>query len=69
VAANGCTRELRDLFQETGIPPWERGRIPIVVSAEGQLLAVGDLWTSDAGRSRFAQHASHLVWEHALTPA
>lgn len=69
LATNGYTRELRDLFQEAGIPPWERGRIPMVVDSDGQLLAVADLWTSDAGRSRFAQHACHLVWEHALTPA
>jgi len=69
LASNGYTRDLRDLFQEVGIPPWERGRIPIVVDANGQLLAVGDLWISDAGRGHFAQHGCHLHWEHALTPA
>lgn len=69
LAANGYTRELRDLFQEAGIPPWQRGRLPIVVDADEQVLAVADLWTSDAGRSRFAQHACHLLWKHALTPA
>ncbi|MGB0133202.1 tRNA lysidine(34) synthetase TilS [Dokdonella sp.] len=69
LSSNGYTRELRDLFQEAGIPPWERGRIPIVVDADEQLLAIADLWTSDAGRKRFAQHACRLVWEHALTPA
>ena len=69
LAANGYTRDLRDLFQESGIPPWQRGRIPILVDAEKQLLAVGDLWVSDVGRCYFAQHACHLVWEHALTPA
>lgn len=67
--AHGCTRDLRDLFQEAGIPPWERGRIPILVDASEQLLAVGDLWTSDAGRIYFAQHACTLVWENALTTA
>lgn len=67
--SNGCTRDLRDLFQEAGVPPWERARIPIVVNADEQLLAVGDLWISDAGRVWFARNACHLIWDHALTPA
>jgi len=37
---------LKKLFQESGIPPWERGRIPLVyIGAE--LAAVGDLWVCD----------------------
>jgi tRNA(Ile)-lysidine synthase len=37
---------LKKLFQEVGIPPWERGRIPLVyIGAE--LAAVADLWVCD----------------------
>ena len=44
------TRELRDLLQEAGVPPWQRSRLPLVFDAGGALLAVGDLWVSEAGR-------------------
>ena len=33
-ALGARTRSLRNLFQENGIPPWERRRIPIVCIAE-----------------------------------
>lgn len=35
--------ELKKLFQESGIPPWLRDRIPLVYLGE-QLAAVGGLW-------------------------
>jgi tRNA(Ile)-lysidine synthase len=37
---------LKKLFQEYGIPPWERGRIPLVYIG-GELAAVADLWVCD----------------------
>jgi len=37
------TRELRDLLQQAGVPPWQRGRLPLIY-AGGELLAVADLW-------------------------
>jgi tRNA(Ile)-lysidine synthase len=36
---------LKKLFQEAGIPPWERESIPLVY-LDGKLAAVGDLWIS-----------------------
>jgi tRNA(Ile)-lysidine synthase len=36
---------LKDLFQEAGIPPWERGLTPLIYLNE-DLVAVGDLWIS-----------------------
>ncbi len=36
---------LKKLFQETGIPPWEREKIPLVY-LDDKLAAVGDLWIS-----------------------
>jgi tRNA(Ile)-lysidine synthase len=36
---------LKKLFQEAGIPPWERETIPLVY-LDDKLAAVGDLWIS-----------------------
>jgi tRNA(Ile)-lysidine synthase len=36
---------LKNLFQEAGIPPWERESIPLIY-LDGNLAAVGDLWIS-----------------------
>ncbi|MEP7096581.1 MAG: tRNA lysidine(34) synthetase TilS [Dokdonella sp.] len=59
------TRELRDLFQEAGIPPWQRGRLPLVFSPDGNLLAVADLWLSEAGTHLFDAHDAHIEWIRA----
>jgi tRNA(Ile)-lysidine synthase len=37
---------LKKLLQESGIPPWERGRIPLVY-IDAELAAVADLWVCD----------------------
>jgi tRNA(Ile)-lysidine synthase len=55
------TRELRDLFQRAGIPPWERPRIPLVVTGE-TVLAVGDRWVSEAGHPRFESAGAAPLW-------
>jgi tRNA(Ile)-lysidine synthase len=36
---------LKKLFQEAGIPPWERAAIPLIY-LDGTLAAVGDRWIS-----------------------
>ena len=56
------TRELRDLLQEAGIPPWQRSRLPLMFDAGGALLAVADLWFSDAGAQLLASARAHLAW-------
>nr|VFK33196.1 MAG: tRNA(Ile)-lysidine synthase [Candidatus Kentron sp. MB]VFK76044.1 MAG: tRNA(Ile)-lysidine synthase [Candidatus Kentron sp. MB] len=43
IGANGCTHRLKKLFQESGIRPWERDRIPLIF-IEGELAAVAGLW-------------------------
>lgn len=57
-------RELRDLFQQAGIPPWQRARLPMISTADGELLAVADLWLTDAGRRWFGAHGRRLEWRH-----
>lgn len=56
------SRELRDLLQEAGIPPWQRSRLPLILDADGSLLAVADLWISSSGAELFADSGARLVW-------
>ncbi|HVT32073.1 MAG TPA: tRNA lysidine(34) synthetase TilS [Rhodanobacteraceae bacterium] len=56
------TRELRDLLQEAGIPPWQRSRLPLVFGDDGALLAVADLWLSDTGAEQLANANARLEW-------
>ncbi|HET9033304.1 MAG TPA: tRNA lysidine(34) synthetase TilS [Dokdonella sp.] len=60
--AGGYHRELRHLLQEAGVPPWQRGCIPIVLNRKDELLAVGDLFLSDVGRQQFARLDRTLCW-------
>ena len=39
------TRALKDLFQQAGIPPWERSRTPLIY-IDNKLAAVAGHWTS-----------------------
>jgi tRNA(Ile)-lysidine synthase len=39
-------RSLKTLFQEAGVPPWERERIPLIY-ADGRLVAVMGHWACD----------------------
>lgn len=62
LASGGRTRELRDLFQEAGIPPWQRGRLPLLFDADGALLAVADLWLGEAGARVLEPLGARLEW-------
>lgn len=55
------TRELRDLFQQSGIPPWVRPRMPLVF-AHDRLVAVADKWLTDEGKSLFDACGNAPVW-------
>ncbi|SFN11158.1 tRNA lysidine(34) synthetase TilS [Marinobacter pelagius] len=46
---DGPGKRVKKWLQEQGIPPWERPRIPLVFSQDGEeetLIAIGDLWCS-----------------------
>jgi tRNA(Ile)-lysidine synthase len=62
LATGGHTRELRDLFQENAIPPWQRGRLPLLLDGEDSLLAVADLWLSEAGARLFGLLGTRVEW-------
>ncbi|MFK7976538.1 MAG: tRNA lysidine(34) synthetase TilS [Halioglobus sp.] len=45
------SRTLKSLYQDLGVPPWWRGRIPLVSYGE-ELLQIGELATCDSSRWR-----------------
>ncbi|MCU0896011.1 MAG: tRNA lysidine(34) synthetase TilS [Burkholderiales bacterium] len=60
----GPRRALKDLFQESGVPPWQRGRLPLVFC--GNELAwvpgIGPAWEF---RARPGEAGLRPVWEPA----
>jgi tRNA(Ile)-lysidine synthase len=42
------TRELRDLFQQSGMPPWRRTACPLFFAGD-ELVGVGDRWFTEQG--------------------
>ena len=61
----GGHRDLRDLFQGAGIPPWQRGRIPLVFDAGGTLHAVADLWLGERADAWLDHAGLRLQWVDA----
>lgn len=61
-AGDAHTRELRDLLQRAGIPPWRRARIPLIFR-NGELIAVADLWSSAEGQALFGGVGAHPRWQ------
>ncbi len=53
---------LKKLLQESDIPPWWRDRVPLL-SLDGELLAVGDLWLCDSTRLVTAAVAGDDLWQ------
>ncbi|MDY6828447.1 MAG: tRNA lysidine(34) synthetase TilS [Pseudomonadota bacterium] len=61
VAGRHGRHPLKKLFQEAGVLPWLRDRVPLIY-AEGHLIAVAGLWVAE-GWQAGADGVSHgLVW-------
>ncbi|PLY15160.1 MAG: tRNA lysidine(34) synthetase TilS [Sedimenticola sp.] len=60
-AGQHSSRSLKNYFQEQGVPPWQRGRIPLLF-AEGELLAVGDLLVNAPVDTLPDQNCARLNW-------
>ncbi len=52
---------LKKLFQEAGIPPWQRERIPLLY-ADGQLLAVAGQWVAHEAAAQPDEQGVCLRW-------
>lgn len=61
-AGDAHTRELRDLFQQSAMPPWRRTACPLLWLGE-ELIGVGDRWLSARGQVLFGQ--ARPVWQPA----
>jgi tRNA(Ile)-lysidine synthase len=61
-AGDAHTRELRDLFQRAGMPPWQRAAVPLI-SAGDELVAVADRWINARGTAIFTQTATQPRWQ------
>ncbi|MGN2245852.1 tRNA lysidine(34) synthetase TilS [Frateuria sp. GZRR35] len=60
-AGDRHTRELRDLFQQVALPPWRRLACPLLY-AEGELVAVADLWRTARGAALFDAARARPRW-------
>ncbi|MDC8012191.1 tRNA lysidine(34) synthetase TilS [Tahibacter soli] len=67
-AGDRHTRELRDLMQHAGMPPWRRGRVPLV-SLGDTLVAVGDYWLSEDGAAWLGRQRLRVVWSGETQPS
>lgn len=61
------TRDVRDLFQQGEVPPWQRGACPLVYD-DGELLAVADRWASARGMALFAAAGAQPSWRPCPAP-
>jgi tRNA(Ile)-lysidine synthase len=59
--ATGARHTLRNLFQQQGIVPWMRARVPLIFTGE-RLAAVADRWHDAAYRAVAAAPAFVLEW-------
>ncbi|MGJ7903381.1 tRNA lysidine(34) synthetase TilS [Lysobacter sp. 1R34A] len=53
---------LKQALQDLGVPPWERRRLPLLSSADGELLAAGDLLLSARMDAWLRERGARLVW-------
>lgn len=56
---------LKKLFQERGIPPWERSRVPLIF-LDGKLVAVADYWVDASVAAGEGQTGWALTWRRDL---
>jgi tRNA(Ile)-lysidine synthase len=63
-AGDAHTRELRDLFQQGLVPPWQRAACPLLYTGN-ELVAVADRWASVRGAAIFEQAGARPQWQPA----
>ena len=67
-AGRGHRHTLKKLFQEQGIPPWERDRIPLIY-IDDALAAVVGLWVCDPFQAGPAEPGLLVDWERGIDNA
>jgi tRNA(Ile)-lysidine synthase len=59
-------RSLKNLFQEAGLPPWLRARVP-VLELDGQPACIAGVASSAAWRGMLAQSGWRPRWQHGFS--
>lgn len=62
LAGRSHSHALKHVFQAQAIPPWERAAMPLVVAADGALLAAGDRVRSAALDDWLRAQGTQLAW-------
>ena len=52
---------LKNIFQQRGVPPWLRDRIPMI-RRDGELAAAGDLWVCEGQQALSGEAGLQLDW-------
>jgi len=58
------TRPLKDLLQEAAVPPWERGRLPLLYVGS-ELVAIADLYVAEGWQAGPNESGWRLSWVHS----
>lgn len=53
---------LKHVLQERGVPPWQRAQMPLLSSADRELLAIGDLAYCDRFQRWLTKRGARLQW-------
>lgn len=61
----GHRHALKHVLQDLGIPPWERGCMPLLSTPAGELLAAGDRILSATFSDWLERHGLRLHWHRA----
>jgi len=67
-AGRGQHHALKKLFQEAGIPPWQRARIPLIF-IDRQLAAVPGLWVCEPFQAGPGEPGVQIDWDDPATAA
>jgi tRNA(Ile)-lysidine synthase len=56
------SQTLKKLLQASDMEPWWRDQIPLLLSEDGQLLAVGDLWVEKSAMAASGEPGWRIFW-------
>lgn len=59
---------LKHLFQDAGVPPWERARVPLIHRGD-TLIAVAGYWICDGFQAADDEPGVRFLWRRAIVPA
>jgi tRNA(Ile)-lysidine synthase len=61
-SGRGHERELKKLLQEKGVPPWERGRIPVLY-LEGKIVAIPGVCVCEGFQASKDEPGCEILWQ------